>query len=56
MNPKKSSTSICFEFEVRFQLNPELGFIESQPSEVFIVFASHHQFSLFGQKSCILDN
>lgn len=54
--PKESPTSICFEMKVRFQLNPELGFAESQPSEVFLVFATHHHFSLFGQKSCILDN
>lgn len=56
LNPKKSSTSVCFEMEVRFQLNPELGFAESQPSEVFVVFATHHHFSLFGQKLCISDN
>jgi len=41
--------------EVEFQLNPELGFAESQPSEVFLV-ATHHYFFLFGQKFCILDN
>lgn len=37
LNPKKSSTSVCFEMEVRFQLNPELAFEETQPSQVFLV-------------------
>lgn len=56
LNPKESLATICLEIEVRCQLNPELIFAGSPPSEVFVVFATLHHFSLFGQKSHLLDN
>lgn len=56
LNPKESLATICLEIEVRCQLSPELIFAGSPPSQVFVVFATLHHFSLFGQKSHLLDN
>lgn len=56
LNPKKSLATICLEIEVRCQLSPELIFAGSLPSQVFVVFATLHHFTLFGQKSHLLDN